>query len=150
MGTAAAFLCALVGCAVAATGEDEAFPPRHPGFFENLFRFEQDFDFPWHDTIFSSGRTWRPDFHVLGELPSFAGVPRVEVFCDQSKLTVLVEKKVGRAPLTADELQLGDGCHSNQDLPNQHVFAYGADECGTTRAVSGSDCPRKLPDASTS
>lgn len=145
MGTAEVFLCIFAGCLVAVKSEDGTFPRYHPGFFENLFLFEQNFDFPQYDTIFSSSQNRRPDFHMLGELPSIAGVPKVEVFCDESKLTVLVGKRAGHVALTADELQLGDNCYSTQDLPNQHVFVYGVDECGTARVVSGSNYFRQIP-----
>uniref|UniRef100_A0A3B5KEN8 ZP domain-containing protein n=1 Tax=Takifugu rubripes TaxID=31033 RepID=A0A3B5KEN8_TAKRU len=57
-------------------------------------------------------------------------------------LSVLVEKRAGHVVLTADALQLGDNCYSNQDLPNQHAFIYGVDECGTARVVSGFDAFR--------
>lgn len=136
MGTAGVFLCVFVA-AHAVISEDGTFPQHRPQFFENLFLFEENFNFPKYDTIFSSSWTRRPDFHMLGELPSIPGVPNVEVFCDDAKLTVLVGKRAGRVVLTADELQLGDRCYRNHDLPNQHVFAYGVDECGTTRVVSG-------------
>lgn len=134
------FFCVLAGCFAAARAvisEDGLFPRHRPQFFENLFLFDENFDFPKYDTIFSSSRDQRPDFHMLGELPSIPGVPSVEVFCDGGKLTVLVGKRAGHVVLTADELQLGDGCFRNQDLPNQHVFAYSVEECGTTRVVSG-------------
>lgn len=147
MRTAGAFLCVFVGCFVAAgavISEDGLFP-QHLPFFENLLLFEEDFDFPKFDTIFSSSRTQRPDFHMLGELPSIPGVPQVEVFCDDVKLTVLVGKRAGHVVLTADELQLGDRCYRNHDLPNQHVFAYSLDECGTTRVVSGFGYFASLP-----
>lgn len=140
MGTAGLFLCLFAGSFVAARAlisEDGTFSQHRPQFFESLFRFEDNFDFPKYDTIFSSSRTRRPDFHMLGELPSIPGVPKVDVFCDDVKLTVLVGKRAGRVLLTADELQLGDRCYRSHDLPNQHVFAYGVDECGTTRVVSG-------------
>lgn len=142
MGTAEVFLCVFAGCfvaACAALNQDGAFPLHHPGFFENLFLFDRNFDFPQYDTIFSSSQTQRPDFHVLGQLPSISGVPIVEVFCDESMLSVLVGKRAGRVVLTADQLQLGDNCYSNQDLPNQHAFVYSVNECGTTRVVSGSN-----------
>lgn len=146
MGTAGVFL--FVGCFVAARAvisEDGMFPQHRPQFFENLFLFEENFDFPKYDTIFSSSRTLRPDFHMLGELPSIPGVPKVEVFCDDVKLTVLVGKRAGHVVLTADELQLGDRCYRNHDLPNQHVFAYSVDECGTTRVVSGFGYSESVP-----
>lgn len=143
MGTAGVFLCVFVGCfvgAYAVSSEDRMFSQHRPQFFENLFLFEENFDFPKYDTIFSSSRTQRPDFHMLGELPSITGVPKVEVFCDDVKLIVLVGKRVGHVVLTPDELQLGDRCYRNHDLPNQHVFAYSVNECGTTRVVSGFGC----------
>lgn len=142
MGMAEVFLCVFSGCFVAVCAvinQDGTFPRHHPGFFENLFLFDQNFDLPQYDTIFSSSQSRRPDFHMLGELPSFEDVPKVEVFCDDSKLTVLVGKRAGRLALTADSLQLGDNCYSNYDLPNQHAFVYGVDECGTARVVSGSN-----------
>lgn len=148
MGTAGVVLCVFAGCFVAACAvlvEDGAFPQHRPQFFENLFLFEENFDSPQYDTIFSSSRTRQPDFHMLGELPSVPGLPKVEVFCDGVKLTVVVGKRAGCVALTADELQLGDRCYANHDLPNQHVFAYGVDECGTTRVVSGFGCFGSIP-----
>lgn len=142
MGTAEVFLCVLAGCLVVAhavINQDGAFPLHHPGFFENLFLFDRNFDFPQYDTIFSSSQTRSPDFHMLGQLPSISGVPTVEVFCDETMLSVLVGKRAGRLALAADQLQLGDSCFSNQDLPNQHAFIYSVDECGTARVVSGSN-----------
>ncbi|CAG09906.1 unnamed protein product [Tetraodon nigroviridis] len=140
MGTAGVFFCVFVSCFAAAYGvisEDGLFPQHRPQFFENLFLFEENFDSPKYDTIFSSSRTQRPDFHMLGELPSIPGVPKVEVFCGDEKLTVVVGKRAGHVVLTANDLQLGDRCYSNHELPNQHVFAYSVDKCGTSRVVSG-------------
>lgn len=77
-----------------------------------------------------------PDFHMLADLPPIMNVPKVEVFCDESKLTLLVDKMSNGVPLAAEEIQLGDGCFSNRDLPSQFVFTYGLDECGTTPVVS--------------
>lgn len=149
MGTARALLCVFAGCFVAARAlisDDGAFPRRLPRFFEDLFLFERNFNFPRYDTALSSGQSLTPDFHVLGELPFGGGVPGVEVFCDESKLLVLVGKRASGVVLTADDLRLGDSCLSNQDLPNQHVFAYRVDECGTTRVVSGFNSSRRFPD----
>ncbi|GLD56235.1 zona pellucida sperm-binding protein 3-like protein [Lates japonicus] len=62
-------------------------------------------------------------------------VPRVQVFCDESRLTVLVDKKSYGVTLTGEEIQLGDGCYSNGERPNQFVFTYGVDECGTAQEM---------------
>ncbi|KAE8289713.1 hypothetical protein D5F01_LYC11420 [Larimichthys crocea] len=32
-------------------------------------------------------------------------------------------------------MQLGEGCYSNSELPNQFVFTYSLDECGTVRVM---------------
>lgn len=125
--------------------DDGTFPQRLPRFFEDLFLFERNFNFPRFDTALSSGQSLTPDFRVLGELPFVGGVPIVEVFCDESKLLVLVGKVASEVALTADDLRLGDNCLSNQDLPNQHVFAYSVGECGTTRVVSRFNSRRKFP-----
>lgn len=142
MGTAGVFVCVFVGYLAVARAvilEDGVFLQYRPQLFENLFLFEENFDFPKYDTIFSSSRTRGPDFHMLGELPPIPGVPKVEVFCDDKQLTVLVGKRAGSVVLAADELQLGDRCYRNHDLPDRHVFAYSVDECGTSRVVSGFD-----------
>ncbi|TNN83121.1 hypothetical protein EYF80_006728 [Liparis tanakae] len=93
---------------------------------------EDNFDFTPPDTVFSSWRSWSPDLHKLPYLPPIPIVPRVDVFCDESKLTVLVDKSANGLSLTGEEMQLGDGCYSNKELPNQFVFTYSLDECGTT------------------
>ncbi|XP_059209406.1 zona pellucida protein C [Centropristis striata] len=69
---------------------------------------------------------------MLADLPPMMIVPKVEVSCDESKLTLLVDKRANNLVLTGEEIQLGNGCYSNRELPNQFVFTYGLDECGTT------------------
>lgn len=137
------FLCLFVASFTAVQSvlpeQDATFPQHLPAFFDDLvsFPFNRKFDFPAYDTIFTSWRTpVTPDFHLLGELPDLLDVPRVQVFCDESQLTVLVEKRSSSNVLTAEEIQLGDGCYSNRELPNQLAFTYGLEECGTTRVVS--------------
>lgn len=143
MGTMELFLCLFVARFIAVQSvilEQEAvFPQDFPGFFENLIRFpfKRHFDFPPYDTIFSSWRTpTTPDFHMLGELPDIMDIPEVQVFCDESKLTVLVEKRSSSDVLAGEEMWLGAGCHSNGELPNRFVFSYSLEECGTTHVVS--------------
>ncbi|KAG8013567.1 Zona pellucida sperm-binding protein 3 [Nibea albiflora] len=97
--------------------------------------FKRHFDFPPYDTIFSSWRTRTPDFHMLADFPPIMNVPRVEVFCDEAKLTLLVDKRFNSIVLTGEEMQLGEGCYSNSELPNQFVFTYSLDECGTARVM---------------
>ncbi|XP_040916933.1 zona pellucida protein C [Toxotes jaculatrix] len=99
------------------------------------FPFERNFDFAPYDTIFSSWRSRAPDFHMLAELPPLMNVPRIQVFCDESQLTLLVDKRSNGVMLTTEEIQLGDGCYSNRERPNQFVFTYGIDECGTTHVL---------------
>ncbi|XP_049917993.1 zona pellucida protein C [Epinephelus moara] len=159
MGTTEIFLCLLLGHLISAQSVIRKQAPPFfedvPGYFGN-FRpfpkmrpfhhimpfdnmrpppFERNFDFTPYDTIFSSWRTPSPDFHMLVELPPIMIIPRIEVFCDESKLTVLVDKRSNGDTLTGEELQLGDGCYSNRELPNQFVFTYSVDECGTTADV---------------
>ncbi|XP_042356330.1 zona pellucida protein C isoform X2 [Plectropomus leopardus] len=148
MGTIEIFLCVFLGRIIAAQSvikkQEGTFFQDVPGFFDNVitpfgpfdnmrpFTFERNFDFTPYDPIFSSWQTPSPDFHMLADFSPMVIVPRVEVFCDQSKLTVLVDKRSNDVVLTGDELQLGDGCYSNRELPNRFVFTYGLDECGTT------------------
>lgn len=135
-------LCIFVGQFVAVQSvikaQDGAFAQNSPSFFENLMRFpfERNFDFTPYDTIFSSWRTRTPDFHMLAELPPVMKVPRIQVFCDESQLTVLVDKRSDGVMLTVEEMQLGDGCYSNREQPNQFVFTYSVNECGTSHVVS--------------
>lgn len=142
MGAIEIFLCVFAGHFIAVHSvmneQDVAFTQDFPGLVENLipFPFRRNFDFTPYDTIFSSWRTRSPDFHMLGDLPPIMNIPKVEVFCDESNLTVLVGKRSNGVMLTGEEMQLGDGCYSNRELPNQFVFIYGLDECGTTRVVS--------------
>lgn len=135
MGIVVIFLCAFAGPFIAAhavINEDGMHEQHFQGFFENLppFPFGRNFD-----TIFSSWQTRMPDFHMLGLLPSVMDF-NVEVFCDESTLTVLVGKKVNNVLLGAEEIQLGDGCFNNRELPSQYGFAYSLQECGTTPVVS--------------
>ncbi|XP_070699034.1 zona pellucida protein C [Pempheris klunzingeri] len=141
MGTVEIFLCVLFGHFIAAQSvikeQDVTFPQEIPGFFENFmpFPFKRNFDFTPYDTIFSSWRTRTPDFHMLAASPPIMNVPKVEVFCDDSELTLLVDKRSNGVALTAEDVQLGDGCYSNGELPNQFVLTYSLDKCGTTRVV---------------
>ncbi|XP_044023878.1 zona pellucida protein C [Siniperca chuatsi] len=138
MGTVELLLCVFVGHFIAAQSvineQDAMFFQALPGFFEDIvpFPFKRNFDFTPYDTIFSSWQTRTPDFHMLAELPPIVNVPKIEVFCDESKLTLLVDKRSNGVTLTGEEIQLGDGCYSNGALPNQFVFTYSLDECGTT------------------
>ncbi|RVE56993.1 hypothetical protein OJAV_G00211990 [Oryzias javanicus] len=102
------------------------------GVLENeLFPFDRDFEFlPFHD-IFGSWRNWPPAFHMDPGFPPFMNAPRVQVSCDEHKLTVAVDKKTFGLALTAADVQLGDNCRSNTELPDQLVFSYQLDECGT-------------------
>lgn len=144
MGTIELFLCIFVGQFITVQSvdllkeQDVTFPQDFHGFFGNIvpFPFKRNFDFTPFDTIFSSWRNQAPDFHMLSEFPSIMSFPRVEVSCDESKLTVLVDKRSYGLLLTGEEIQLGDGCYSNRELPNQFIFTYSLDECGTKRAVS--------------
>ncbi|KAK5857158.1 hypothetical protein PBY51_010420 [Eleginops maclovinus] len=138
MGSIQIFLCVSLAHLIAAQlvikKQDATFFQDVEQLVDNIrpFPFESNFDFTPYDTIFSSWRTLHPDFHKLAELPPTMIVPRVEVFCDDSKLTLLVDKSSNGVILTREELQLGGGCYSNRQLPNQFVFAYSLDECGTT------------------
>ncbi|KAL3048975.1 hypothetical protein OYC64_008452 [Pagothenia borchgrevinki] len=128
------FLAHVIAAQPVIRKQDATFFQDVEQLFDNIrpFPFENNFDFIPYDTIFSSWRTLQPDFHKLAELPHTMMVPRVEVFCDESKLTLLVDKRFNGVVLTGEELQLGGGCYSNSELPNQFVFTYSLDECGTT------------------
>lgn len=142
MGTMELFLCVFVGHFIAVQSvvneQDATFPQDFPGFFDNIMPFprRRNFDFPPFDTIFSSWRTRAPGFHMLAELPPIMHVPKIEVFCNESKLTLLVDKRSSGVVVTGEELRLGDGCYSNRELPHQFVFTYSLYECGTARVVS--------------
>ncbi len=144
MGTTELFLVVFVGqfLAVQSVGlmheQDATVPQDFLGFFGDVmpFPFKRNFGFTPYDTIFSSWRNRAPDFHMLSDSPPIINIPKIEVFCDESELTLLVDKRSYGIQLSAEEIQLGDGCYSNRELPNQFVFAYSLDECGTTRAVS--------------
>lgn len=144
MGTIKIFLCIFVGHLMtgqsAARQQDAIFPQVFPGFLENhmAFPLEANFDFTPYDTIFSSWQTRTPDFHTLAESPPIMTVPRVQVFCDESKLTLLVDKRFNGVVLSAEEIQLGNGCYSNRELSNHFIFIYSPDQCGTTHVVSWS------------
>lgn len=131
-------LAVLVGCSVAAEPtvqvEDSAFSREFPRLFQDIGPLPIQRDFV---PVFSSWPVQISDFHLLEDWPPVPRVPRVEVSCDGSKLNVLVWKDLGRVPLTAEEVQLGDGCYSTAELPHHLVFTYNLDECGTSYVVSG-------------
>ncbi|AWP16743.1 zona pellucida protein C' isoform 2 [Scophthalmus maximus] len=128
MGPVGIVLCIFVGHFVSVHS--------FPGFFDPPvpFPLERNFDFPPYHSIVSSWPAGSPDFHVLAELPPFTHVPGVQVFCDESQLSVLVDKRADGAALTAEDVQLGDGCYSNGERPHQYVFTYSVDECGTSHS----------------
>lgn len=132
----------FVWCNVAAQSmahnEDSAFSRVFPSLFEDAapFQFKNDFVPYLHDLTFSSWPTQISEFRMLEDWPPIPRVPRVEVSCDNSRLTVLVWKDLSGVTLTADEVQLGDGCYRTAELPNQLVFSYNVDECGTSHVVS--------------
>ncbi|XP_061897813.1 zona pellucida protein C [Entelurus aequoreus] len=107
------------------------------GFFQNIlpFPFEISNDFGPFDSIFSSWRTTIPDFEMFAELSPLMNVPEVQVYCDESELILLVDKNVGDVTLSRGEIQLGDGCYSNSELPNQLMFTYSFDQCGTSHEM---------------
>ncbi|XP_062253661.1 zona pellucida protein C [Platichthys flesus] len=142
MGLVGTFFCIFVGHLVSVHSmiinrPDATLSWDFPGLPDDLepLSFERNFDFSPFNTIFSSWQTRGPDFHMLADLPPILNVPRVQVFCDQSQLTVLVDKRSYGAMLTVEEIQLGDGCLSNRERPNQFVFIYSVDKCGTTLAM---------------
>ncbi|XP_032356181.1 zona pellucida protein C isoform X2 [Etheostoma spectabile] len=141
MGTMGILLCLFLGHLVAAQSfikkQDAPNFQNVPKFFNNNgpLLFERNFDYTPFDSIFRSWGTRIPDFYMLAESPPIVIVPRVEVFCDESKLTLLVDKRSNDGMLTGEELQLGNGCSSNKELPNQFVFTYSLDECGTTPVI---------------
>ncbi|KAF3701414.1 Zona pellucida sperm-binding protein 3 [Channa argus] len=136
MGTAELFLCILV-CrliTVESNQQDVMFSQDLPEFSENLMLppLEGNFDFTPYDIILNSWQSQTPDFNLLAESPPIVAVPRVQVFCDDSKLILLVDKSSNGVVLTKEEIQLGDSCYSNRELPNHFVFTYTLDQCGTT------------------
>ncbi|CAK6968036.1 zona pellucida protein C [Scomber scombrus] len=141
MGTVEIFLCLFVGHFIpvhSVIQQDAAFPqafPAFPGFFGNVLHlpFKRNLDFPQLNTMFSSWRTPFPDFHMLA--PPMMSVPKVQVSCDKSQLTLLVDKRFNSVTLNEEDIQLGDGCNSNKELPNQFVFTYSFDKCGTTHTM---------------
>lgn len=142
METVGILLGVFVGCFVAAQSmvhiEDSTFPREFPSPFEGVapLPFQSNFvPIPNH-VIFSSWPMLSSDLRMPEEWPSIPDVPRVEVSCDDSRLTVLVWKDLGGVTLTAEDVQLGDGCYRTAELPNQLVFSYNLDECGTTHVVS--------------
>lgn len=106
-----------------------------PAMFDFPFPPELDFRIPF-DTMFSSWQSSRPDFHMLADLPPLMSVPHVEVMCNRSQLTLLVDKAYGGVLLNGDDLQLGDGCNVTGVLENQFVLTYDLTQCGTSRVVS--------------
>lgn len=141
MGAIHVFLCIflphLISARSAIRYQDDAFSQDFARFFGDLPPpFERKLNLVPFDTIFSSWRSHTPDFHLLGELPPIVVVPKVQVFCDESKLTLLVDKRTNGLTLTGEEIQLGDGCYSNRELLDLFIFTYGFDQCGTTREVN--------------
>lgn len=147
MGMMELFLFAFLGhvfvCVHSLTDEpDVPLSQVLPRFFTDVFSrpLESNFDFAPYDTIFSAWRTGPPDFHMLAELPPTMKVPRVHVYCDESQLMLLVDKQFDGIALTGEEVQLGDGCYSNREQPNQLVFVYSFDQCGTSHTVGVLQC----------
>ncbi|KAM4543224.1 zona pellucida protein C [Odontesthes bonariensis] len=138
MGTIQQVLCIFLVHFIAVNSfmgyEDDMFPLDFGGFFETdgPFPFEPNFDFLPFDDDFSSWKTWIPDTHMFAEFPPIMDIPKVQVSCDESKLTLMVDKKAFGLMLTRENMQLGDGCYSNKELPNQFVFSYDFNQCGTT------------------
>lgn len=132
----------FVGCFAAAQSmlhtEESTFPREFPSLFEGVasFPFESNFVPIPHDAVFSSWPMQISDFLLLEDWPPFPNVPKVEVSCNDSMLTVLVWKDLGGVTLTAEEVQLGDCCYRTAELPNQLVFSYNLEECGTSPSVS--------------
>ncbi|KAK2826285.1 hypothetical protein Q5P01_020499 [Channa striata] len=139
MGKLGLFVCILVGqlVIVQSKEQDVVFSQVFQGFSENLMPLplEANFDFTPYDTIFSSWSSQTPDFHLLAESPFVVVVPTVQVFCDESKLILLVDKSSDGVILTKEEIRLGDSCYSNRELPNHFVFTYPLDQCGTTHVM---------------
>ncbi|XP_038584835.1 zona pellucida protein C isoform X2 [Micropterus salmoides] len=126
MGTIVLVLCVFVGQFIAVQSvikeQNAMFSQEFLGFIEN-------------EAVFSSWQTRTPDFHILAGLPPITNVPKIEVFCDEFTLTLLVDKSSFGVLLTGEEMQLGDSCYSNRELPNQFVFTYSLDECGTEHVM---------------
>ncbi|KAF6717921.1 Zona pellucida sperm-binding protein 3 [Oryzias melastigma] len=137
MGTLQLFLCIFFCHIISAEShlrydDDSVVFRDFGGVLENkLFPFDRDFELLPFNDIFGSWRNWPPAFHMDPGFPPFMNAPRVQVSCDEDKLTVVVDKKTFGLALTAADVQLGDNCRSNTELPDQLVFSYQLDECGT-------------------
>ncbi|XP_034531466.1 zona pellucida protein C [Notolabrus celidotus] len=146
METIELFLCIFFGHVIAVKSDildkyqDVTFPEEFPAFFDSIgpFPFKRDFDF-LPDSLFSSWKTWSPEFHMLAGLPPVMTIPIAEVFCDESKLILLVNKRSNGVTLTGEELRLGNDCYSNGELPNQFIFTYSLDQCGTKQLMQNSN-----------
>ncbi|XP_057715050.1 zona pellucida protein C [Corythoichthys intestinalis] len=89
--------------------------------------YEISNDFIWFNTIFNPWRAQIPELSMK--------VPTVQVYCDESELILLVDKRLGEFILNRAEIILGDGCYSNSELPSQLMFTYGYDQCGTSHEM---------------
>lgn len=142
MGVVEVSLCVFVAhfvCVFSVAGGHDVTPfNRFPGLLPHFdpFPFDGNLEFSPHDGIFSSWKTWDPEFHLFPDWPSITTAPRIHLFCNESHLSVEVDKRLGGVTLAADEVQLGDDCYNNGQRANQFVFIYSVDECGTSRAVS--------------
>ncbi|XP_041667897.1 zona pellucida protein C isoform X2 [Cheilinus undulatus] len=132
MGTEGILLCIFVWHVVAVQSviheQNALFPRDFLGFFDNVGPFP-------YDTLFSQWQAPPSELQLLAEFPPIVNLPQVEVFCDESKLTLLVDKRSNGMVLTREEIQLGYDCLSSKELPNKFVFIYSLDECGTTHVV---------------
>ncbi|KAM9786414.1 zona pellucida protein C isoform 1-T1 [Syngnathus typhle] len=96
-------------------------------FLQNIFPFPYQLSDDFN-SIFNPRRA-RDDFGTFADLSSITKA--VQVYCDESELILLVNKRLGDVILNRDEIQLGDGCYSNSELASQLIFTYRYDQCGT-------------------
>ncbi|XP_061700787.1 zona pellucida protein C [Syngnathoides biaculeatus] len=96
--------------------------------------YEMGNDFIFN-TIFNPWRARIPEFGMFAMRSLVMKVPAVQVYCDESELTLFVDKRMGAATLNREDIQLGDGCYSNSELAGQLMFTYGHDQCGTRHEV---------------
>ncbi|XP_029900375.1 zona pellucida protein C isoform X2 [Myripristis murdjan] len=132
MGKLGIFLYLVVGIFIPVQSTIEEQVKFSRDYVKNLLPFPIERNF---DTIFSSWRSRTPAFHMLAELRPRLRAPRIQVFCNRSQVTLLVDKRLSGVTLNREDVQFGDDCYSNGDLENQLVFTYHFAQCGTNSGL---------------
>ncbi|XP_051942456.1 zona pellucida protein C [Hippocampus zosterae] len=125
MGVLEVLWCAFVGHILLVPLTEAAFIPSILPF---PYEMASDFNAilnPWSARL--------PGFGTSADISSV--MKAVQVYCDERDLILLVNKRLADVTLHRDEIQLGDGCYSNSELPSQLMFMYGYDQCGTSHDV---------------